>query len=95
LLAGLDPTGIGGFVAGFGDQHEVELLVAAGLASIEAICIAIEDGARFLQEEDIGTLAPGKQADLVVVRRDPSSKNLILNPRRSSLRMASDTIQQS
>jgi imidazolonepropionase-like amidohydrolase len=75
LLAGSDPTGIGGVVAGFGDQREVELLVEAGFTPVEAIHIATENGARFLQEEDrIGTLAPGKQADLVVVRGDPSSK---------------------
>ena len=30
LLAGLDPTGIGGVIPGFGDQREVELLVEAG-----------------------------------------------------------------
>jgi len=29
LLAGLDPTGYGGVIAGFGDQREVELLVEA------------------------------------------------------------------
>jgi imidazolonepropionase-like amidohydrolase len=75
LLAGPDPTGIGGVVAGFGDQREVELLVEAGFTPLEAIHIATENGARFLQEEDqIGTLAPGKRADLVVVRGDPSSK---------------------
>jgi imidazolonepropionase-like amidohydrolase len=75
LLAGPDPTGIGGVVAGFGDQREVELLVEAGFTSLEAIHIATENGARFLQEDDrIGTLAPGKRADLVVVRGDPSSK---------------------
>ena len=75
LLAGPDPTGIGGVVAGFGDQREVELLVEAGFTPLEAIHIATENGARFLQEEDrIGTLAPGKHADLVVVRGDPSSK---------------------
>ena len=75
LLAGPDPTGIGGVVAGFGDQREVELLVEAGFTPIEAIHIATENGARFLQEEDrIGTLASGKRADLVVVRGDPSSK---------------------
>jgi len=74
LLAGPDPTGIGGVVAGFGDQREVELLVEAGFTPVEAIHIATENGARFLQEEDrIGTLAPGKQADLVVVRGDPSA----------------------
>jgi predicted amidohydrolase YtcJ len=75
LLAEPDPTGIGGVVAGFGDQREVELLVEAGFTPIEAIQIATENGARFLQEEErIGTLAPGKQADLVVVRGDPSSR---------------------
>ncbi len=75
LLAGPDPTGIGGVVAGFGDQREVELLVEAGFTPVEAIHIATENGARFLHEEDqIGTLAPGKRADLVVVRGDPSSK---------------------
>ena len=75
LLAGPDPTGIGGVVAGFGDQREVELLVEAGFTPLEAIHIATENGARFLEEENrIGTLAPGKQADLVVVRGDPSSR---------------------
>ena len=53
----------------------MELLVEAGFTPIEAIHIATENGARFLQEEDrIGTLASGKRADLVVVRGDPSSK---------------------
>jgi len=75
LLAGPDPTGIGGVVAGFGDQREVELLVEAGFTPLEAIHIATENGARFLEEENrIGTLAPGKRADLVVVRGDPSSR---------------------
>jgi len=75
LLAGPDPTGIGGVVAGFGDQREVELLVEAGFTPVEAIHIITENGARFLGEDDrIGTLAPGKVADLVIVRGDPSSK---------------------
>jgi imidazolonepropionase-like amidohydrolase len=75
LLAGPDPTGIGGVVAGFGDQREVELLVEAGFTPVEAIHIATQNAAQFLGEDDrIGTLAPGKHADLVVVRGDPSSK---------------------
>src|SRR5438874_797616 len=40
LMAGLDPTGNGGIVAGFGDLREVELLVEAGFTPIEAIKIA-------------------------------------------------------
>jgi imidazolonepropionase-like amidohydrolase len=75
LLAGLDPTGMGGIVAGFGDQREVELLVEAGFTPLEAIRIATLNGAQYLGEADkIGTISPGKQADLVVIKGDPSTK---------------------
>jgi len=75
LLAGLDPTGMGGVIAGFGDQREVELLVEAGFTPIEAIHIATYNGAQFLGDLDrVGTIAPGKQADLVVIKGDPSAK---------------------
>ena len=75
LLAGLDPTGMGGVIAGFGDQREVELLVEAGFTPVEAIHIATANGAQFLGESDrVGTIAPGKQADLVVIKGDPSKK---------------------
>jgi imidazolonepropionase-like amidohydrolase len=74
LLAGLDPTGYGGVIAGFGDQREVELLVEAGFTSIEAIHIATSNGAGFLGELDtIGTLAAGKTADVVVIQGDPTA----------------------
>jgi len=75
LLAGLDPTGMGGVIAGFGDQREVELLVEAGFTPLEAIHIASYNGAQYLGElERIGTIAAGKQADLVVIKGDPSKK---------------------
>ena len=75
LLAGEDPTGMGGVLAGFGDQREVELLVEAGFTPLEAIHIATANGAQFLGEADrIGTVAAGKQADLVVIKGDPSRK---------------------
>ncbi len=75
LLAGLDPTGMGGVIAGFGDQREVELLVEAGFTPLEAIHIATANGAQYLGELDrIGTIAPGKQADLVVIKGDPSKQ---------------------
>jgi hypothetical protein len=75
LLAGLDPTGMGGVIAGFGDQREVELLVEAGFTPLEAIHIATENGAQFLGDSArIGTIAPGKQADLVVIKGDPSTR---------------------
>jgi imidazolonepropionase-like amidohydrolase len=75
LLAGLDPTGMGGVIAGFGDQREVELLVEAGFTPVEAIHIATSNGAQFLGDLDkIGTIAVGKQADLVVIDGDPSKR---------------------
>jgi imidazolonepropionase-like amidohydrolase len=75
LLAGLDPTGMGGIIAGFGDQREVELLVEEGFTPAEAIRIATFNGAQYLGEGDrIGTIAAGKQADLVVIKGDPSQK---------------------
>jgi imidazolonepropionase-like amidohydrolase len=75
LLAGVDPTGMGGVLAGFGDQREVELLVEEGFTPLEAIHIATFNGAQYLGEADrIGTIAAGKQADLVVIKGDPSEK---------------------
>jgi hypothetical protein len=75
LLAGPDPTGNGGVLPGFGDQREIELLVEAGFTPVEAIHIATESGALYLGQQDrIGTLATGKQADLVLIKGDPSKR---------------------
>jgi imidazolonepropionase-like amidohydrolase len=74
LIAGLDPTGNGGIVACFGDLREVELLVEAGFTPVEAIKIASLNGAKFLGEDSrIGSIAPGKQADLMIVKGNPAA----------------------
>jgi imidazolonepropionase-like amidohydrolase len=74
LIAGLDPTGNGGIVAGFGDHRQVELLVEAGFTPAEAIQIATLNGAKFLGEDSrIGSIAPGKQADLMIVKGNPAA----------------------
>jgi imidazolonepropionase-like amidohydrolase len=74
LVAGLDPTGNGGIVAGFGDLREVELLVEAGFTPVEAVKIASFNGAKLLGEDSrIGSIAPGKQADLMVVKGNPAT----------------------
>ncbi|HEX9200252.1 MAG TPA: amidohydrolase family protein [Acidobacteriaceae bacterium] len=76
LLAGPDPTGNGGVLPGFGDQREIELLVEAGFSPAEAIRIGTENGAVYLGKQDrIGTLAVGKEADMVLIKGDPS-KNI-------------------
>jgi hypothetical protein len=72
LLAGPDPTGNGGVLPGFGNQREIELLVEAGFTAVEAIQIATQNGARFLgREDEIGTLLPGRRADVVLIKGDP------------------------
>ncbi len=72
LLAGIDP--IAGVIPGFGDQREIELLVQAGFTPLEAIKIASLNGAQFLKEDSrIGSLTTGKQADIMIVKGDPST----------------------
>jgi imidazolonepropionase-like amidohydrolase len=72
LIAGADPTGYGAVLAGFGDQRNLELLVEAGFTPVESITIGTANGARYLERDDIGTIAAGKRADLVVIAGDPS-----------------------
>ena len=75
LMAGCDPTGYGGVLPGFGDQRNLELLVESGFTPLEAIHIATENGARWLGEEShFGTIAAGKDADLVVIDGNPAAK---------------------
>jgi imidazolonepropionase-like amidohydrolase len=71
LAAGVDPTGIGGALAGFGDQRNYELLIEAGFTPAEVVKIMTANGARILGvERRLGTLEPGKLADLVVLQGD-------------------------
>jgi imidazolonepropionase-like amidohydrolase len=76
LTAGLDPTGNGGTIPGFGDLREVELLVEAGFTPPEAVHIATYNGAKYLGlEHRIGSIAVGLDADLLVVKGEPA-KNI-------------------
>jgi len=75
LIAGPDPTGAGDVLPGFGDQREIELLVEAGFSPVEAIKISTLNGATYLgRQSQIGSIAAGKNADLVVVKGDPSKQ---------------------
>jgi imidazolonepropionase-like amidohydrolase len=75
LLSGPDPTGAGDVIPGFGDQRGIELLVEAGFSPAEAIRISTLNGAVYLgRENEIGSVAVGKNADLAVVNGDPSKK---------------------
>jgi enamidase len=74
LIAGTDPTGGGGVIPGFANQRQVELFVDAGFTPVEAISISTLNGAKYLQRDKlIGSLAAGKQADLVVINGNPAA----------------------
>ena len=74
-MSGPDPTGRGDVLPGFGDQRGIELLVEAGFSPVEAIKIATLNGAIYLgRDKQIGSVATGKSADLVVIKGDPSKQ---------------------
>lgn len=75
LAAGVDPTGNGGALPGFGDQRNYELLIEAGFAPVEAIQIMSANGAKVLGAYDrFGSITAGKIADLVVIRGNPVAR---------------------
>ena len=62
-------------IAGYSNQRALELLVEAGFTPLEAIRIGTLNGATYLGRADrIGSIAVGKQADLVVLNGDPSAR---------------------
>ena len=71
LAAGVDPTGFGGALPGFGDQRNYELLIEAGFTPAQTVQIMTLNGAKILGVSDkLGTVERGKLADLVVLQGD-------------------------
>jgi imidazolonepropionase-like amidohydrolase len=74
LGAGSDPWGTG-FMPGFGNLRNYELLVEAGFTPEAAIRIMTLNGAAIVGESArLGSVVEGKVADLVVVRGDPAAR---------------------
>ena len=73
LLAGTDPTGAGGAIPGFASIRQIQLLVEAGFTFEQAVRIGTLNGAIYLgRDREIGSLATGKRADLILVDGDPA-----------------------
>ncbi len=77
ILAGCDVSEplpiLGGLAHGASLHHELQLLVAAGLAPIEALRAATSTPARRFGLNDRGRIAIGFLADLVLVEGDPTT----------------------
>ena len=72
LMVGTDPTGWGGTLPGPGNHAALRLLVEAGFTPLEVLRFATENGARYQGiDERVGSLAQGKQADLILVDGKP------------------------
>jgi len=72
IIAGTDGPGIGVLLPGFGLHRELELLVASGLSPLQALRAATLTAAEALGKEDrLGTVEPGKLADIVILDADP------------------------
>ncbi len=52
-------------------HQEFELLRQAGLSPLAILRMAGENGARALRRSDVGIIAPGRRADLVLLSADP------------------------
>jgi imidazolonepropionase-like amidohydrolase len=71
LLSGTDIPNFE-LVPGASLHHELEILVEAGIPPLEVIKIATRNGATSLgMEEDVGTIEPGKQADMIILSDNP------------------------
>ena len=64
-------TGVPGRFPGYFEHLELQEMVEAGLTPMQAIVAATKSGAEFLKATDLGTLQPGKWADLIVLARNP------------------------
>jgi hypothetical protein len=68
LASGVDPTGNGGALPGFGDQRAYELLLEAGLTTEQAVQVVTLNGAKVLGEAGkVGSVEQGKRANLVLL----------------------------
>jgi hypothetical protein len=88
ILAGTDAT------AGIMLHRELELEVEAGIPPAKALQIATFNAARLLkQEKDLGSIGPGKRADLVLVEGNPVER--ISDIRRCRLVMKNGVVYKS
>jgi imidazolonepropionase-like amidohydrolase len=71
ILSGTDIPNFD-LVPGSSLHHELEILVEAGISPLEVIKIATRNGAQALGiENDVGTIEPGKQADMIILSDNP------------------------
>ena len=56
---------------GYFEHVEMEMMVKAGMSEMQVLVAATGNAARIMNLDEIGTLEPGKWADLLVLNADP------------------------
>ena len=75
-----DDTGIENTFFGYGDHREMEIMVGAGMTPMQVIVAATRTPAQLLHLDRLGTIAPRKSADFLVLDANPLEN--IANTRR-------------
>jgi imidazolonepropionase-like amidohydrolase len=79
IAAATDGTYSGDETAAIRVQHDMEIMRECGMTPMEAIVAGTQTGARVLGVDDrTGTLAVGKEADLLVFDRNPLDDFVVL-----------------
>ncbi|MEX2159156.1 MAG: amidohydrolase family protein [Dehalococcoidia bacterium] len=71
VVSGTDTGAIRSLVPGFALHHELEYLSGAGLSNMDVLRCATARAAEALGRDDLGTIEPGKRADVLLLRRNP------------------------
>jgi imidazolonepropionase-like amidohydrolase len=70
IILGCD-TGLEDHLFGMSEQRELESMVLAGMTPMQVIVSATSRAAEYLALDKMGTLAPGKEADFLVLEANP------------------------
>jgi len=91
IVAGTDGAALGALVPGFGLQRELQLLAQSGLTPLQSLQAATITAAQALgKEHELGVIAQGSLADMVIVEADPLAE--IRNASRISLVVKNGTV---
>ena len=71
VVAGTDTGVMASIAPGFGLHRELAHLAGAGLSNMDVLRAATARAAEAIRRDDLGTVEAGKQADLLLLRRDP------------------------
>lgn len=83
IILGCD-TGLEDHPFGMSEQHELESMTNAGMTPMQVIVAATSRAAEYLKLDKMGVLAPGKEADFLVLDANPLD-NITNTERISSL----------